>query len=179
MFQRGLTPPDPFGSRSPLEEACTQDGMSVQALGGFGPLLLVFLPALGGMFCRDLLARVREARSQIETRRVRLVLIHMGPESAAGPELARYDLQYLARVEDLERALYLQFEIGEVKPKKRLHPSVLSNALGAVRHGRGRVVGSTTQLPGAVLLVGGAVEAAVRPDVPGAPFDLAGILPGP
>ena len=120
MFQRGLTPPDPFRQREPLAEARTQDGMSVQALGQFGRLLLVFLPALGGMFCRDLLARVRDARSQIETLHIRLVLVHMGPDAEAERELTRFDLQYLARVEDSERALYRHFELGEASARKRL-----------------------------------------------------------
>ncbi|MHC4953672.1 MAG: hypothetical protein ACYTGZ_07265 [Planctomycetota bacterium] len=177
MFQRGLTPPDPFRPRAPLEAACTQDGMSLLALGEFGRLLLVFVPALGSMFTRELLARVQEERSRIETLKIRLVIVHMGPDADAESELARFDLQYLARVEDPERELYRHFELGEASVKKRLHPAVLSHAIGAVRHGRGRVVGSTAQLPGAVLLSGGEVEAAARPELPGAAVDLSLVVP--
>ena len=177
MFQRGLTPPDPFRPRSPIEDLRTQDGMSVKSLGELGPLLLVFRPALGGMFCRKLLVHIGETRAVIEERGMRLVLIHMGAPDDAAPELARYELQYLAQVADPARELFRHFEIGEAAVSQRLGPAVFGRALGAVRHGRGRLVGEPNQLAGAVLWRDGEVAAALRPSSPGAALPLLS-LPG-
>jgi len=177
VFQRGLTPPDPFRPRVPLEELRTQDAMSVKVLGELGPLLLVFLPALGGIFCRELLERVRESRPAIEKRRVRLILIHMGEADEDLEELARFDLQYVARIADPERELYGHFELGESKAVDRLRPAVLGRALGAMRHGRGRRRRrATNQLPGAVHFRDGSVLGALRPASPGESMELLRLL---
>lgn len=176
MFQRGLTPLDPFGSRSPLEELRTQDDMSVKSLGELGPVVLVFLPALGGIFCREILERVRDSRPALENRGVRLVLVHMGsPEDAKG-ELVRYALQYLAQIADSERELYRHFEIGEAAAAQRVRPAVLRRALGAVRHGRGRIVGEPAQLHAALLWRDGNVAAALRPSAPGEELPIESLL---
>jgi len=172
VFQRGLTPPDPFRPRAPTEELRTQDGMSVKSLGELGPLVLVFLPALGGVFCRELLARVRDAREAIEQRRARIVLIHMGELDDATRELGRFDLQYLAQIADPERALYGHFEIGEAAPLQRLRPAVLGRVLGAAHHGRGRIIGDANQLAGAILWKDAKVAGAERPSSPGAALPL-------
>ena len=176
MFQRGLTPPDPFRPSSPLEDLRTQDDMNLKSLGELGPVVLVFLPALGGVFCRELLDRVREERPSIEKRGVRLVLVHMGSPEDAEDELARYDLQYVAQIADPERVLYRHFEIGEAAAGQRLRPAVIRRALGAARHGRGRIVGEPNQLAAAVLWQDGNAAAALRPAAPGADLRLASLF---
>ena len=176
MFQRGLTPPDPFRPPSPLEDLRTQDDMSVAAMGQLGPLVLLFLPALGGIFCRELLEHVQADRAGIENRGIRFVLVHMGTAEEAHAELARYDLQYLAQIADPERLLYRHFDVGEAAPAQRLRPRVIRRALGAVRHGRGRIIGEPNQLAAAVLWRDGKAAAALRPDAPGAELPLVELL---
>lgn len=172
MFQRGLTPPDPFRERSPLEEARTQDGMRLKTMAEMGRVVAVFLPALGGPFCRELLARVRTQRPEVEQHGARLVLVHMGDDEEARAELEPFDLHYLARIADAERLLHGHFELGEASAIQHLRPTVIGRAIGAARHGRGPRVGSAKQLHGAVLLDGECAPRVLRPTAPGEPLDL-------
>ena len=139
MFQRGLTPPDPFRERSVLESARTQDSMSLQALAALGRVLVVLLPALGR--ANSWLKAVREARPRLEEQGLRLVLVHTESDAEARARFEPFDLQYLARIADPERALYRHFEIGEAR----------------------RLVGPPRQLPGLVWLEGGEVVGVERP----------------
>lgn len=124
MFQRGLAPPDPFRDRDPLAEARTQDGMSLNTLMEMGRVLVVLLPPVGSGARRRWLQSVRDARADLESRGYRLVLVHDESE----PQLAPFDLQYVARIADPAGALFEHFELGEAK--------------------RFRVVGAPQQLPG-------------------------------
>ena len=176
MFQRGLTPPDPFGERSPLEDARTQDGMSLKTMADMGRVVVVFLPALGSPFCRELLTRVRTQRPDLEHSGVRLVLVHMGDDDEARAELERFDLHYLARVADAERLLHGHFELGEASAVQRLRPTVIGRAIGAARYGRGPLIGSAKQLHGAVLLDCALDPRLLRPTAPGEPLDLVALI---
>ena len=110
MFQRGLTPPDPFGERGILETARTQDSMSLRAMAELGPVVVVLLPALDR--ADAWLKAVQDARPGLEGEGVRLVLVHMEGDEVARALLERFDLHYLARIADPERALYAHFEAG-------------------------------------------------------------------
>jgi len=176
MFQRGLTPPDPFGDRSPLEQARSQDDMSLQTFAELGRVLVVFLPALGGVFCRELLARIEAARPKVERKGVRLALVHMGDDDEARAELERYELQYVARVADPERVLHRHFELAEAGALQHFRPTVIGRAIGAARHGRGPVVGSGNQLHGAVLLEGDREPRVQRATARGESLDLMALI---
>ncbi|MHC4931298.1 MAG: hypothetical protein ACYTGV_03810, partial [Planctomycetota bacterium] len=103
MFREGLQPPSPFREREPLREAVTQDGMSLKALSGLGPLLVLCLPALGSRFCRRLLRDLAAQRAVVEQAGVRVALVHMGSDSEAVAELESFELHYVARVADPAR----------------------------------------------------------------------------
>jgi len=139
MFQRGLTPLDPFGERDVLETARTQDSMSLRTLASMGRVLVVLLPALER--ARPWLEAVRAARPRLETDGLRLVLVHFDEDLQAVAVLARHDLQYVARIADPERALYARFELGEAR----------------------RMLGPVRQLPGLVWFEAGDVERVERP----------------
>lgn len=139
MFQRGLTPPDPFPETDVLERARTQDAMSLQAMAALGRVLVVLLPALDR--AAAWLEAVREARARLEERGYRLVLVHMAPDEEARAAFGRYALQYLARISDPGRALYRHFGLGEAS----------------------RLLGPPRQLPGLIWLEGGEIAHAERP----------------
>ena len=105
MFREGLRPPDPFRKGGPLEEAVTQDGMSLDAFCKLGPVLLLCLPTTTSWSGRRLLKTIAAERRAIESAGVRLVLVHAEPE----PALERYELQYVARVHDPDGALAEHF----------------------------------------------------------------------
>jgi len=101
MFREGLRPPDPFQQGGPLDEARTQDGMSLAALCQLGPVLVICLPSLTSWAGRRLLKTIAAERGAIEERRIRIVLVHAEPE----PALERFGLQYVARIHDPGAAL--------------------------------------------------------------------------
>jgi len=140
MFRRGLTPPDPFFERGALESAQTQDSVSLKTLASMGPLVIFLLPALDR--ARPWLEAIARARLRLETEGRRLVLVHTGTDGEAGAVFAGYDLSYVARVADPDRALYRHFELGTKK----------------------RLLGKERQLPGIVWLDGGEVRRVERPD---------------
>ena len=150
--------------------------MSLQTLAELGRVLVVFLPALGGVFCRELLARIESVRLEVEHKGVRLALVHMGDDDEARAELERYELQYVARVADPERVLHRHFELAEAGALQHFRPTVIGRAIGAARHGRGHVVGSGNQLHGAVLLEGDHEPRVQRATARGESLDLMALV---
>ena len=105
MFREGLRPPDPFRKGDSLDDACTQDGMSLDTLRKLGPVLLICLPPTTSWSGRRLLKAIAAERRAIEQAGIRFVLVHPDPD----PALERFELQYLARVHDPESALATHF----------------------------------------------------------------------
>jgi hypothetical protein len=108
VFREGLRPPDPFRARPPLEEACTQEGISLKTLSSMSPVLLLLLPEVRGRRGQGMLRALAAVRGEIERAGVRVVLVHYDD---AG-DLAGFDLAYVARVADPERRLYAHFGLG-------------------------------------------------------------------
>ncbi|MEM8883093.1 MAG: hypothetical protein AAGD14_03400 [Planctomycetota bacterium] len=108
MFQRGLTPPDPFRERPLFERVRTQDGMSLATMLEMGRVLVVCLPPGPP---RKWLARVAAARRGIEGEGARLLLVTIEDDPADA--LREHDLQYVARCPDPGRELYRHFGFPE------------------------------------------------------------------
>jgi hypothetical protein len=103
--------------------------MSLQALSELSPVLVVCLPELRERRCRQMLQDVAAARASIEGAGTRLALVHMGTATEADAELARHDLQYVARIADPERRLYAFFDLrterkGLLRRTERQTPGV-------------------------------------------------------
>jgi hypothetical protein len=114
--------------------------MSLLALSGLGPLLLVCLPAPA----RRWLDAVARARGEVEAAGARLALVYH--DASTEDEIAAAGLQYLARSHDPGRAVYRALELGEGG----------GGPLARLRRAR-------AQLPGAFLVARGEVRAAFRP----------------
>ncbi|MBX3352451.1 MAG: AhpC/TSA family protein [Phycisphaeraceae bacterium] len=129
-------------------------------------LLLVFLRHSGCTFCREALADLSKKRDDLKSRRVRLVLVHMGPEnSETAAHFAKYGLQGMQRVSDPDRALYRAFELerGTFSQLFGLK-CVLRGAWAATvgRHWVGKLVGDGFQMPGVFMIRDGVVTQAFR-----------------
>ena len=151
MFREGLRPPDPFRRGPPLEEARTQDGMSLKAVSEMGPALVVCLPELGTRTCRRLLRRVAAERAAIEGEGVRLVLVHPSPDPEAVAAFAPYGLEYVMRISDADRALYDHFELrrarsGILRREEQLAGAFLLRDFEVKRAGRSKRPGDLPEL---------------------------------
>ncbi len=151
-------------------------GESLAAASWSGPVLLVFLRHLGCTFCREALADLQAARRQLESRGVRIVLVHMGDPQAAVAALAKYGLSDLGTIADPERTLYAAFNLRRGSLRQLFGWKVWRRGFVAGilrRHGVGPLAGDGFQMPGAFLIENGRVlrafvhqTAADRPDYP-------------
>jgi len=170
-------PPPPSREIDPLDAARTQDGMSLRALSRLSATVVVCLPALGRPLTRRLLADLARRRRALEESGRRVALVHMGADEEAACELARFDLQYVARVADPERRLYAALGLGALR---RPAPGSWTPALLArLRHGAGPARGDRRQAHGAFLLAAGAVARAARCARPAALPDYAALTASP
>lgn len=109
MFREGLRPPDPFRERPALETACTQDGISLKTLSGMSDVLLVLLPEVRGRRGQGMLKALAAVRGDVERAGIRVALVHFDDAKGA---LEPFDLAYVARIHDPERALYAFLGLG-------------------------------------------------------------------
>jgi len=108
VFREGLRPADPFRERPPLEALCTQEGISLKTLSAMSPVLLLLLPEARGRRGQGMLRAFAAARGEVERAGVRVALVHFDDV----PDLAPFDLAYVARIFDPERKLYAHFGLG-------------------------------------------------------------------
>lgn len=150
-----------------LAEARTQDDRTLGELSEEGGLLVVFLRHGGCTFCRRSLADLARDREWIESRGIRIVLVHMDPlQNRVALLFATYGLDDVARVSDPDRRLYRAFDLSRGTIGQLFGPSVLARGLKAAvvdGHGMGRPIGDVLQMPGAFIVHRGRVVRADRP----------------
>jgi len=154
--------------------ARTQFGVSLDELSRLSPVLMVFLRHFGCMFCREALADLARQKRAIESGGVRLVLVHMAGDAHAGEFFRNYGLEEVPRVSDPQRAVYRAFGLGRGDFLRLFGPRVWIRGFQAAvlhRHGFGKLVGDSFQMPGVFLIFHGEVlrgyrhqSAADRPD---------------
>jgi peroxiredoxin len=165
---------DPSVISQVLERSLTQSGKSVVELSESGRILLVFLRHAGCSFCRETLADIAAARTAIEGRGLRIVLVHMGPAPELDKLLAKYHLSGLDLISDPDQQLYEVFGLKRGTFRQLFGWKVLwRGVFGGVllRHGIGLARADASQLPGTFLIDRCAVvrrfrhrSAADRPD---------------
>ena len=138
-----------------LEHSRTQAGESVAELSESGRVLLVFLRHAGCCFCRETLADIAAARTAIDRRGLRIVLVNMGQAQELNKLLAKYRLSGLDLISDPDQRLYDVFGLRRGTFRQLFGWKVLwRGVIGGVmlRHGIGLAHADASQLPGAFLL---------------------------
>ena len=165
---------DPLLVSQILERSRTQAGKSIAELSESGRVLLVFLRHAGCSFCRETLADIAAARTAIEERGLRVVLVHMGQAPELNKLLTKYDLSGLDLISDPDQRLYDVFGLkrgtfGQLLGWKVLWRGVFGGVM--LRHGIGLARADASQLPGAFMIERCAIvrrfrhgSAADRPD---------------
>ncbi|MDH3590663.1 MAG: AhpC/TSA family protein [Planctomycetota bacterium] len=167
MFREGLRPPDPFGERAPVESLTTQDGMTIASLSRLGTVCVLCLPALGLRRTRALLDHVASRRLDLEGGGLRLVLVHMAGDARAHEEFEPFDLHYVARISDPERALYEHFGLARATWMESVGLNAWKAAWAGRKHGAGDVAGEPDRLHGVFHVAEGAVVDEWRASAPG------------
>ena len=138
-----------------LERSFTQAGRSLVELSAEAPVLLIFLRHAGCSFCRETLGDVAASKAEIEGRRTRIVLVHMGDAAELDKLLARYGLAGLDRICDPNKQLYRVFGLKRGTFRQLLGWKVLRRGIFSgvmLRHGIGPAHADASQLAGAFLI---------------------------
>jgi len=142
-----------------------QRGESLLQLSQATPVLINFLRHAGCPFCKEVLAKLREQRSQIEQAGVQIALIHMMTDTEAHTFFQTYALEDVSRFSDPERKLYSLFELSRGSMLQVLGPAVWWKGFQSTilkRHLPGQPVGDIFQLSGTFVLHKGDIIAAHR-----------------
>lgn len=159
-----------------LAGAMTTQGRSVAEISHEQPVLLVFLRHSGCTFCREAMADLSGRRAQIEARKTKIVLVHMGSAGDFAAFATRYGLGDLPAISDPDRTLYRGLGLRRATLGQLLGWRVWVRGAKSFFSGHfaGKFNGDTTQLPGAFLVSRGRVvrrfaheTAADRPDYVG------------
>src|SRR5579863_4883018 len=89
-----------------LREFQTETGRSLLDLLDESPILLVFLRHFACAFCAQALDRVSQVRSEIESKGVRPVFVHLGSPERAKPYFDYYHFTDVERISNPHATLY-------------------------------------------------------------------------
>jgi len=135
--------------------------------------LVVFLRHTGCTFCREAMADIGARRAEIESKGVRIALVHMSDDAEFRSILPRFGLEGVMTISDPERELYREFDLQRGRWWQLVGPHVWWRGIKAWFHGNGigRISGDVFQMPGTFLIHNGEViksyrhkSAADRPD---------------
>ena len=134
----------------------TNEGASIASLSSENPVLLVFLRHFGCIFCMEAMSDIAQHREEIESKNVRIVLVHMASVEVAESYFEEYNLKGIEHVSDPDCNFYAAF--GLVKGtfnqlfglKVWLRTAQLT--IKDVSKLRRKQIGDGFQMPGAFLI---------------------------
>ena len=137
----------------------TEAGSNLLALTAKSSVLLIFLRHFGCSFCRRSISDIAGLQSQLASRSVRPVFVHLGTPERAKPYFDYYGIGDVERVSDPEGAIYRHpvFALGRIHPLWSLvTPAVWKGWLkGSIsQHGIGAIKEDGHQMPGLFFLKG-------------------------
>ena len=137
-----------------LNLARDQHGDTLAQLSREGPVLLVALRHFGCTFCRETLAQLAADRGTIESRGVRIALLHSADAAAAAPHLARDGIADLPAFADPDQVLSRALGVEHGSFLALLGPRNILRGIPAffAGHGFGYPVGDPLQMPAAYVV---------------------------
>jgi peroxiredoxin len=136
----------------------------LEALASESPALVVFLRSFGCTFCREAMADVAAARSELRATGANVVFVHGGSPEEAAPWFTKYGLGDVSIVSDPSLAHYQAFGLGRTDATALVNPKVWTRgAVCALSHGfGGQTVEMMRQLPGVFVVQGDRILAEYR-----------------
>lgn len=151
-----------------VPDAATKDGVSLAQISEDSLVLVVFLRHFGCTFCREAMADLAKARQEIQSRGVRIVVVHMVSPEEGRRHLARHNLTAMngiGHISDPDKKLYFAFELMRGTFKQLFGLPVIWRGLVAGvfgGHWVGRMAGDGFQMPGAFLVKRGQIVRSYR-----------------
>ncbi len=125
------------------------------------PVLLVFLRQFGCLYCRESLSDISSLLSEIESRNIKLVLVHMSEYDLANTYLEKYQLDKEEQISDPLCSLYAKFGLVKGSVGQLFGLKVWARGFGQAIKGNFyslRQIGDALQMPGLFVLHKGKVE---------------------
>ena len=155
----------------------TQYGVSIAEMSNLSPVLVVFLRQLGCAFSQESIADLAKRRKQIEKHGVQIALVHMSREPDASRVLTTCGLGDLPRVSDPNLSLYHAFGLRRAGAHHFLNPKVVFRMLLAIaKHGLGKALGDSAQMPGAFFIFHSEILRSYRHQTPADRVDLLALV---
>jgi peroxiredoxin len=96
-----------------LAEMQTNDGKNLLFYSENQSVLLVFLRHFGCIFCREALDDLSGLRTSIESKGVKIILVHMSDFNTANEYFESYNLSGITHVSDPDCVFYSEFGLGK------------------------------------------------------------------
>ena len=148
-----------------LKSMTTQNASTISGMSYQSPVLVIFVRHFGCTFCREALSDIAKLRGELTKEGVKVVFVHLHPETEAAPFFAGYDLGDVERISDPEHKLYDAFELKRATSSAMFDVKVWWRATfgGAViRHGIGRPNADVMRMPGVFLIQNDTIISAFR-----------------
>jgi len=132
-----------------------QHGQTLSELSHLRTTLVLFLRHAGCTFCREALADLQAARTDIEKRDIQITLVHMGDDTSAKPFFAKYGLDDVPRFSDPDQKLYQAFDLELGSPSQLFGFRIWCRGFMAAivnGHGFGTLKGNGFRMPGVFLI---------------------------
>jgi hypothetical protein len=147
-----------------IQQVVSRNGWDLESMSHEAPTLIIFLRHLGCVYCRESLTELMRLRPEIESRGVRIALVHMGNDTQAREVLEVFGLDDVERFSDQEQRLYKAFDLERSQLGSFFSPATLFDMLKtsfsfrtSLWHSVGKVVGDALQMPGVFLLSDGQI----------------------
>jgi thiol-disulfide isomerase/thioredoxin len=92
-----------------IELCKTNYNQSISELSKDRTVLVVFLRHFGCVFCREILHVLKQLKSEIESNKIILVIVHMINNDDARKQLEKYELENIDCISDPDRSMYKSF----------------------------------------------------------------------
>lgn len=151
--------------REVLEQARTQNGVSLAELSQSQPILVVCVRHLGCTYCREAISDVARNRAAIEAAGARPVIVHMGSVEQGAALVQSGGGGDLDHVSDPQRRVYRALQLNFGTPSELFGLQTVWRAVAGgtvLRHGLGPIVGNVLQMAGVFLIHDGKVLRAYR-----------------
>ncbi|MFO1062945.1 MAG: peroxiredoxin-like family protein [Pirellulales bacterium] len=150
---------------SVIAETQTVAGSKLGELSQNSPVLLVFLRHSGCPFCRETLSDLRRQQASLNSRGIKLVIVHQDTPERGAAWIDSYKLQSAEQISDPNGELYRNFELGRSTWWNLLGPHVWWAGFRASilkMHGVAKIVGDIKQLTGSFLIHRGKIVRSFR-----------------
>lgn len=144
-----------------MDNLSLPDGSTLQSASKTHSLLFVFVRHKGCTFCREALSDLKKNLPLLESKKLKIYVVHMGPPSTSVELANEYDLKTVEFISDPGKKFYNAFGLKRGSLKQLFGPRVWLRGFqaGVLKgHGVGALEGDGLQMGGIFLMQKGQLK---------------------